>query len=412
MNILFIHTNIAQFKLLHCFFNESKLANSHLMCSKSAYLKNKDTIPNLIPFQPHGNKVKSEGAFYYLTKSEEVNRRSIGILKKIKELYTSGYRFDLIVCHGTAGAPMMLFDTLDIPVISYIEFPSFRQHGWDAKYPAPEGKQLRDKNFESISYFSVLKSDLTLVPSQYAKNMFPIELHSKIKVQMEGFDFEDVSGKSAIQQKEASKHYIGFAARDLSSAKGFEKFIKISKKILEIRDDVEFIVIGSEDLLYSYEFHNIACTPQAGDDSYAQYVMRKEKIDRSKYQFLGKLAYEDYSATIKDIDVFLYPVQFSSASWGVFELLGRGRIVIGSERCFIPEIIEDNVNGFIVDYDNTEAWVRKVEAILQNIPAYAHIGEAAREKMEALKINHVAHDYLAIFNAVIENAKERESISR
>jgi glycosyltransferase involved in cell wall biosynthesis len=373
------------------------------MCSKNAYKNNKNTIPNLVSFEPHGNKTKSDSTFYYLSKSEEINRRSLGILNKVKELQTSGHRFDLIVCHGTAGAPLMLFDKVGIPIVSYIEFPSFKQHGWDAKYPPPEGKQLRDKNFESLSYYSVIKSDLTLVPSHYAKSMFPAELQNKIAVQMEGFNFDDTKGTSAIKQKGGDTYYVGFAARDLSSAKGFEKFIEITKKLLEIRDDVCFIIIGSEALLYSYEFHNVECTPAAGNDSFAQYVIKRENIDTAKYQFLGKLPYGDYGATIKDIDLFLYPVQFSSASWGVFELLGRGSIVIGSERCFVPEIIEDNINGFIVKYIDTNAWVNKVNDILQDLHAYKHIGETAKQKMKAFQIKNITPQYLSIFKQVIEN---------
>jgi|GEM_PF-2960828 glycosyltransferase involved in cell wall biosynthesis len=40
-------------------------------------------------------------------------------------------------------------------------------------------------------------------------------------------------------------------------------------------------------------------------------------------------------------------------------LLGRGRIVIGSNRCFVPEAITDGVNGFLCDYDDIDAWVSR-----------------------------------------------------
>ena len=40
---------------------------------------------------------------------------------------------------------------VDFPIITYIEYPCFRTHGWDAKYPPPEIKKLRDKNFEMLT---------------------------------------------------------------------------------------------------------------------------------------------------------------------------------------------------------------------------------------------------------------------
>ncbi|MCK5831373.1 MAG: hypothetical protein KAH20_13845 [Methylococcales bacterium] len=238
---------------------------------------------------------------------------------------------DLIVAHGTAGAPLMLFDELNIPIITYIEFPSFKQHGWDEKYPPPKEKQLRDKNFEMLSYFNALKSQLVITPSLYVKAMFPIELQSKVVVQMEGFNFASNKCKELPPHFERQKGttYIGFAARDLSSAKGFEQFIKITQRITALRDNVQFVVIGSTQLLYSYEQHFLL--DKYGQDtkiSFADYILGTTGINRKNYIFTGMLDYATYGSTIKMVDLFLYPVQFSSASWGLIELMGRGKIVV------------------------------------------------------------------------------------
>ena len=86
LNIVFAHSNIAQFRVLHEYLNESGLARSFLLCSEANFKKHSQSLPNLVPFKVHGNKLKSKGSFYYLTRVESANRRSLGILDAFREL--------------------------------------------------------------------------------------------------------------------------------------------------------------------------------------------------------------------------------------------------------------------------------------------------------------------------------------
>lgn len=402
-NILFIHSNIGQFKALHQHLNSSGLANSWLMCSQNNFTKHASKIPNLIPFTPHGNKLKSENSFYYLKKLEEVDRRSLGILKAIKE-FTKTQPIDLIVAHGTGGAPMMLFDELNIPIISYIEYPSFSAHGWDPKYPPPAEKIRRDKNFEMLSYYNVFKSARTITPSRYAKSLFPKELHDKIIPQMEGFGFAPKDIKSPEVKQDT--YTIGFCARDLSSAKGIEHFLLVSKKLLELRENLHFTIIGSPKLLYSYEQHYLdkLHSPKK-PKSFVDYLIERENLNLDHYTFTGSLPYEEYQKAIDEVDIFHYPVQFSSGSWGLFELLSRGKIVIGSNRCFVPEIIDAGVSGYILDYGNIESWATTTLNILDSPDSWLPIQKAALDTALSFSIDKVAPKFLKIFNEIIDQDK-------
>ena len=106
----------------------------------------------------------------------------------------------MVVVHGSGGFPLQLYDAIDRPIVSYIEFPSFRAHGHDPKYPPPEAKVYRDKLFEMANFHQAVRSDLVVVPSSYAKNLFPEILHSKIHVQMDGLDV------SPVQRSPTARH--------------------------------------------------------------------------------------------------------------------------------------------------------------------------------------------------------------
>ena len=406
--VVFAHSNLAQFRTLHEYLNRSGLATSYLLCSENNYRRHREAIPNLVPFQPHGGKLKSDDSFYYLTRVEGANRRSLGLLKSIQTLQ-SRTRIDLFVGHVTAGSPSLLFGEVDFPIVTYLEYPSFHAHGWDAQYPPPDIKIRRDRNFEMLTWYSVLRSDHALVPSEYARKLFPEALQSKISVLMEGFDLAqwDAAPPDAAQRKtnsipvlDSAGGYpvVGFAARDLSSAKGFEQFVRIANRIAQVRPDVRFVVLGSaEKLLYSYENHFLEDTYGAGNSpSFRDYVLEKHGAERWRFTFPGLLPYEEFARVVSRIDLFLYPLQSGSANWGLYELLGRGRIVIGSNRCFVPEAITDGVNGFLCDYDNIEDWVSRAIEILDDPAAYRSIGDTARRICRRNSIESVADEFLRL----------------
>ena len=144
MRILFIHEGLGQFQTLHEHLNNEGLAHSWFLCTAGVYNANKDKIPNLVPFAVAGENPNS----YFYTKNLEARiQRSFLIKQAIGELLKKT-GIDLIVAHGSGGFPLQLFDEFDIPIITYIEFPSFGHHGHDPKYPQPDYATFRDKVFE------------------------------------------------------------------------------------------------------------------------------------------------------------------------------------------------------------------------------------------------------------------------
>jgi glycosyltransferase involved in cell wall biosynthesis len=430
MAIVFAHSNLAQFRTLHGWLCSTGKAESYLLCSESNQRKWSGQVPNLVSFRPHGGTLKADGSFYYLTRVEGAQRRSLGIRQALKELQKTT-RVDLFVGHVTAGSPSMLFDDeeFDFPIVTYLEFPSFRAHGWDPKYPPSEIKQLRDRSFEMLSWHSVLRSDHAIVPSEYARSLFPEELQPKISVLMEGFELgewldtpcresgeysadgvsleqfgaaEDRITTRGVVPLSSDRTLVGFAARDLSSAKGFEQFVRIANRVADLRPDVHFVVLGSEKLLYSYEDHFLDAKYGEGHGrSFRDEVLDTHSADRSRFTFTGLLDHDEFAATVEAIDLFLYPLQFGSANWGLFELLARGRIVIGSNRCFVPEAITDGENGFLIDYDEVDSWVTKTVEILAEPPRFRRIGEAARRRAGRYSIDKVGEEFLRLAEQII-----------
>ena len=400
MRILFIHEGLGQFEKLHLYLNSQGLAHSTFLCSTGVYNANKDKVSNLLPFQ---TVPENEKTYFYVKNIEARTQRSFSIKKSINELLKKS-GVDLIVAHGSGGFPLQLFDEFDIPIISYIEFPCFSAHGHDPKYPQPDYATFRDKIFEMSSFHQALKSELVIVPSAYAKNMFPVCLHEKIIPQMEGFD---IKRKVSKFKKKEGIFYIGFAARDLSSAKGFEQFILIAKEILKTRQSVKFVFCGSPKVLYSYEeaFLQNKFEKDQRPESFMKYLFDREGItlgDDSPFEHVSYATYDQFAEYIEAMDMFLYPLQFGSANWGLFEIAFRGRIIIGSNRCFIPEVIQHGYNGLLCPYEDVHQWARMTVEVIDSPESYAQLGKNAEaDANERFHISKVAQKYLDIFQIAI-----------
>lgn len=390
MNILFVHDGIGQFRALHQYFLRTGLANSWLACSKPVYLKHKDTLPNLLPFI---DAAVDEHVYYYIRRLEQRIKRSFGI-KKLLEDFLQSHSIDVMVVHGTGGFPLQLFDEFEIPIVTYIEFPCYAQHGNDPRYPPPDAARFVDKLFEMTSFHQVLKSRQVIVPSQHAKSMFPEELRSKITVQPEGFEMPELTPAP----RQPGPFRIGFAARDLSSAKGFEDFVQIAKKIAAHLPEVEFHLCGGKTTFYGYESEFLKKNGQGPEDTFFDYILRREQLALgTQFKYHGSLPHQDYQAFLSNMDVMLYPLRHGSLNWGLIEMLLLGKLVIASDNCFIPEVITDGVNGFMRPLSDQNAWVETVLKIAGDMAGYEPISRQAREAAIArFSIERVAVDYLQI----------------
>jgi glycosyltransferase involved in cell wall biosynthesis len=292
-----------------------------------------------------------------------------------------------------------------------VEYPSFRHHQWDPKYPPMDGQRYTDKFDEMLNYFAAVKSDLVITPSRYAKRMFPAMMQDKVTAQMDAFNprlIESHDPDKVAFKKEPGRIYVGFAANVLSSEKGLEQFVATSKKLSALNPNIRYVLIGdAKGPGYCYEY--IFLEQRFGKNSpvtFRDYLFSKYGVNESLYTSVGRLDAQSLSATINAVDFFLYPLQFGSANWGIYELLLRGKIVIASNRCFLPEVIAHGENGFLLDYDDTDAWAKLADAIARDLEAYQAIGRKAADMGGKYHMENTAEDYLGILMQVVEKRKK------
>jgi len=390
-----------QFGALCDHLRRTGLAESWFITTPGHRERNLDNHPNLLAFKPDG-PIVGKPQYHYTGKLERSARIGRGLLAALQE-FQRQKPIDVVVCHSLWGAPHFLYDEVDAAIVSYIEFPSFRAHGWDPNYPPDQSQRMVDRNTEMLNLHQAVLSDLVICPSHHAKRMFPPALQGNIEVQLEGIDF------GPPLSPEANRPFtIGFTARDLSNSKGFDVFVQIVDRLLSKGIKAEFVALGGSDgVTYGYEQQWVQRQFGGTVPNFAAYLMQKYPAVAQVLHMPGKLPYDGYVQQLSNIDLFLYPLRFGVANWGLIEILSRGGCVIAPNRGYPAELIHNGINGILLP-DDIECWANTVLELQADPMRRAKLSESALKMGQAYRLDQVAPRYMALFQQAIENRRRRK----
>lgn len=376
-------------------------AESYFLTTPGHRDKNRDRGAHILAFQPDG-KIVGDPNYYYTAKLERSARIGRGVLLALRE-FQKTKPIDVVVAHSLWGAPHFLYDEIDAAIVSYVEFPSYRAHGWDPAYPPDLAQRMSDKNIEMLHFHQALRSDLVICPSHHAKRMFPPALQGNIEVQLEGLEIE-ADGPAASADHPFT---IGFSARDLSSAKGFDVYVRLVDRLVREGMTANFVALGGSDgSTYGYEQQWVQRKYGGELADFRDHLLREYPGAADVIEFPGKLPYDEFARRLRDIDLFLYPLRYGVANWGLMEILARGGCVIAPDRGYPAELIQNDVNGVLLP-DDDDAWVTTIRALKDDPDRRARLGRAARILGRRFTLPEVAPRYMHLFRQAMENRARR-----
>ncbi len=392
-----------QFGRLCDYLRGTGLAESYFLTTPGHRERNRARGDHILAFKPDG-KILGPQSYYYSAKVERSARIGRGVLNALKA-FEKQRNIDVVVAHSLWGAPHFLYGEIDAAIVSYIEFPSYRAHGWDPSYPPDLAQRMGDQNTEMLNLHQALRSDLVICPSHHAKKMFPPALQANIEVQLEGFDFDTTKPAKADPSRPFT---IGFSARDLSSSKGFETFVRLVDRLVESGTDAKFVALGGAgQTTYGYEEQWVKRKYQGQVANFRDHLMQVYPRAAEAIEFPGKLPYEEFSQRIGEIDLFLYPLKFGVANWGLVEILGRGGCVLAPYRGYAAELILDDINGRLLP-DDDAAWIDEILKLKDDPARRLRYSNAARAlARQQYSVPAVAPRYMRLFRQAIDNRKAR-----
>jgi len=378
MKILFVHQNFpGQFKNLCLYLGRSDAHDIRFLSRPNG---NRLRGINLIHYDLH--RKPNPNTHWYLRMTENAVLHGQAVASKAMALRNSGWRPDIIFGHAGWGEMLFLKDVWpDVPVINYCEF-FYRAFGADMHFD-PNDKpdinritRLRTNN--ALHLLSLDAADRGICPTYWQRQQYPVEYHDKIDVVFDGVDTTQCQPNpnatfalpdGRVLQK--SDEVITYVARGLEPYRGFITFMRALPEICRRRPNADVLIVGGDEVSYG--------SPPPGGKSWREVMLEEVKIDSKRVHFLGKLPYDRFLDLLKISSVHVYLTYPWVLSWSFMEAMACECLIVGSDTPPVREVLEDGVNGLMVDFWSTTDVADKIDAVLDHPTRMQELRRRARQ---------------------------------
>ena len=149
---------------------------------------------------------------------------------------------------------------------------------------------------------------------------------------------------------------------------------KIFNKVVERNKEAQLILIGND-------------APDLKTGSSSTYKLVESLFSEQAHKqvnYLGKVNYSEIKNYIKNAHVCVFPSFAETFGMVTIESMALNKPVVNTNIGWAQELIDDEVNGYLVHPSNIELYSEKIIELLNDINLSIEIGKAAREKVEKI----------------------------
>lgn len=290
-----------------------------------------------------------------------------------QELKAKGFEPDVICVHPGWGEALLLHEVYpDAKQLHFIEFfygPEGKDVGFDPEFPVPDfaGRcRLHIKNTNNI--MNLYGMDKGMAPTKWQKSTVPERFLDQIEVCHDGVDTQSLKPNPEVILKtktldgksiEFSRQdkVVTFVNRNFEPSRGYHIFMRCLPELMKQAPDAHVVLIGGDDVSYG-------ARPQSGTWKQIYLDEVKAELDMSRLHFLGKVNYQVYCQAMQVSSAHVYLTYPFVLSWSMLEAMAMGAPVIGSATPPVEEVIEDGVNGWLIDFFDQKGLINKVIEVL------------------------------------------------
>lgn len=180
---------------------------------------------------------------------------------------------------------------------------------------------------------------------------------------------------------------IFFSGR-MEQRKGIHLCKEIVASILE-RYKVAFVFAGQD--LFNYM-----------SDTLLPYW--KTKKLKGSVHYLGKIDLIDIRSCLSEAAIFLIPSLWENCPYSCLEAMASGCAIVSSNQGGMPELIHDEENGLIAQYDNPASYIACLERLIEDNMLRKQLGAVGRRTIEeSFTDTHIAKLSTDYYNECIKN---------
>jgi glycosyltransferase involved in cell wall biosynthesis len=251
----------------------------------------------------------------------------------------------------------------------------------------PEAPLLLRDVFETrlnrgLNLFALDEMDHGYAPTHWQRRQFPEDVQDRISVIHDGVNAalcrpnpDAVFTLPAGRAFRFGDRLVTYVARNLEPIRGFPEFMRAMERLLAKDSRVEVAVVGGDELSYG--------RPHPSGRPWREVMLDEVDVDRARIHFLGKVPYDQYLRLLQVSAAHVYLTTPFILSWSSLEAMAMGCLLVASDTEPVREVVEDGVNGLLVDFFDSDAMADRIAACLSDPERFAPIRARARETILA-----------------------------
>ena len=381
MKLLFVHQNFPG-QFLHL-APEMQRRGHDVRAITDAANTNPSTVP-LLRYKyspPEVDPAQTRLGRNYTTMSD----RGVTVARACLQLREQGYVPDVIFGHSGWGETLFLKEVWpEARLLIFAEF-YYRGRGGDTGFD-PE---FQANNFDQVMIAqgrathlgqALVHADQGLSPTRWQAESHPPLLRRNIEVIFDGVDCDRLApnpqarftlpdGRTLAPGDEV----LTFVNRNLEPYRGYHVFMRALPDVLAARPQAQVVIVGGNEVSYGQ--------PPKDGGSWKEIFLNevRDRLDLSRVHFVGRVPYDRLVDLIHVSRVHAYLTYPFVLSWSMVETLAAGTLVIGSNTPPVAEVIQDGVNGRLVDFFDVKGWSAALADALARPEAYLDMRETARK---------------------------------
>jgi glycosyltransferase involved in cell wall biosynthesis len=352
-------------------------------------VKNKVKVSVFVYGQKSADHFEENGINFYLLKQIQYSFGGFYLYRKYinqfvnKAIEKEG--IDLLEVPDWTG--ITAFMKFKIPVV-------MRFHGSDTYFCHLEGRKQKWKNlfFEKLAVSNAVGY---IAPTHFAGNesakLFNLN-PSTIEVIPYGLVLAHFENPNPQEYKPYTLLNIGTLIRK----KGVFELIDIFNQLIELESRATLTFIGGDS-------NDI----QTGSSS--TWVLMQERMSekvKAHIYYKGKIPYDQVRQEILEAHVCVFPSLAETLGMVTIESMALQKTVLNTNLGWSLDLIDDDLNGFLIDPLNTAEYVSKIVGLFNQPKKVNEVGRAARQKIEQnFDIKKIAPDNLEYYRKVLKSTQ-------
>lgn len=384
MKLLFVHQNFpAQYKHLAPHYAANPQNQVVTISEKHADRPLK--MPRVRHLEYDAPKGASKSTHHYLHGLEAAVRRGQTTARLALDLRKEHFVPDIICAHPGWGESLYLKEVFpEAVLLNYFEF-YYRYRGsdmgFDPEFPPTFDDMFKTPTRNATHLLSFAGCDWGLSPTAWQRDQFPPPWRSMISVIHEGIDTAvvrpDPRAEVTLEQEgiklTADDEVVTYVSRNLEPYRGFHIFMRALPQILRRLPKARVLIVGGDEVSYGRR-------PPEGQ-TYRQKMLNEvgKDLDMSRVHFLGRVRYPVFLNILQVSTVHVYLTYPFVLSWSMLEAMSAGCVLVGSRTPPVVEVLQDGVNGLLVDFHSYGQVAARVEEAVKSRKDMRHLRQQARQ---------------------------------